>query len=433
MESANGLAGRWHLMSRGKGEGGLSRVPADRSLPLKYWQATIELPGRDGSRRRKFIRSKDKRQALEKLHKAQEQLRARGDLITESVTVEQWFTYWLNEMTGEIRPTTWKGYRSAVVNHIIPSLGPKTRLDRLEATHIRRVAKNLTSEGLSATYALFAHRVMSASFTMAMRERKLTHNPAKMVKAPRKAVADLDVLDLEEVIRFLGYLAEQPGGAMWAFSMLTGARRGETIGLELDRVGDMVDLSWQLQRLIWSHGCDPECGRKRGTDCPDRVMKAPADYEHRHLTGGLYLTRPKSLAGTRIIPLVEPLRSILLRHIDEMPPNKFGLVFARADGMPHDPDQESKNWRTLMREFFGEERKVRLHDLRHGTADLLYLAGVPEDIIIEILGHSTRAMSRGYKSKGNEIRLRQAMQQVSALLVPPTRMLETVESSPQAQ
>lgn len=409
---------------RGKGEGGLSRVPADTNLPLKYWQATIELPPRDGNRRRKYLRSKDKRVVLANLHKAQQELRERGDLITESVTVDEWFTYWLREMTEEVRPTTWKGYRSVVVNHIIPSLGPKTRLDRLDAHHIRRVRKDLEAKGKSATYALNAHRVMSASFAMAMRERKLTHNPAKMVKAPRKAVTKLDVLDLEEVVRFLGYLAEQPNGAMWAFSLLTGARRGETIGMEVDRVGTMLDLSWQMQRLIWSHGCDPDCGRKRGTDCPQRVLKAPKDYEYRPLTGGLYLTRPKSAAGERVIPLVEPLRSILLRHISESEPNRFGLVFVRPDGMPHDPDQESRSWRALMQEFFGEGRSVRLHDLRHTAADLLYLGGVSEDLIIEILGHSTRAMSRGYKSKGNELRLTQAMQQVSALFAPPPRMLE---------
>ena len=29
-------------MPRGKGEGNVSRVPADPTLPLKYWQARIE-------------------------------------------------------------------------------------------------------------------------------------------------------------------------------------------------------------------------------------------------------------------------------------------------------------------------------------------------------------------------------------------------------
>ena len=60
-------------------------------------------------------------------------------------------------------------------------------------------------------------------------------------------------------------------------------------------------------------------------------------------------------------------------------------------------------------------REVKLHGLRHTTADLLYLAGVPEDLITEILGHSTRAMSRAYKSKGNDLRLRQAMATMSAM------------------
>ena len=98
------------------------------------------------------------------------------------------------------------------------------------------------------------------------------------------------------------------------------------------------------------------------------------------------------------------------------PDNKYGLVFAREDGEPRDPIRDSAEWRTLMRSVFGEDRSIRLHDVRHTTVDLLYAAGVPEDIIKDIVGHSTRMQTRRYKTRRQDARLTSAMEALSELL-----------------
>lgn len=61
-------------------------------------------------------------------------------------------------------------------------------------------------------------------------------------------------------------------------------------------------------------------------------------------------------------------------------------------------------------------KHVRLHDLRHTTVDLLYEAHVPEDLIIDIVGHSTRMQSRSYKVRRSDPRLTSAMEALSGLL-----------------
>lgn len=404
---------------RGKGEGAVYRVPKDLSKPLKYWTAVLELPSADGTRRRKVIRRKSKSELLTELGKARADLEKRGDLPTKTTSVEQWFTYWLGQAAKEVRPATMTGYRSTVTNHIIPGLGPKTKLDKITAATVRKVHDRILDKGLTSTYALNAHRIMSASFEVAVKEGRIGRNPAALTAAPRKNVPQLDVLDLPESLALLQYTLEDPERVRWATFLLTAARRGEVLGLERDRIGDVIDLSWQLQRITYSHGCKSKCGFKRGVDCPDRKIVVPADYEYRQVVGGLYWTRPKSRKGWRVIPLVDPLRSILERHLATAPENKFGLVFARPDGRPYDPDQDTAAWRAVMKSQFGDDRSVRLHDLRHTTVDLLYLAGVPEDLIQEIVGHSTRSMSREYKSRGNIERLTRAMEKMSLLFTPP--------------
>lgn len=387
---------------RGKGEGSIFK---DSRSGL--WTGVIELPPLNGERRRKKIRRKNKAELLKAMSQVRSELIRLGDLPTSSQTVEQWFNYWLKQVAKEIRPNTFDGYRRTVENHVIPSIG-KVKLDKLTATHIRRVHDGILDKGLSSTTALLAHRTMSVSFKMAVREGRIGRNPAELTAAPKKARASLEALTLPEALDFLKYALDDvpdynPEGAQWATALLTGARRGEVLGLERDRVTDVLDLSWQLLRLPLS-GVDGK---------PD----VPVDYEYRHLTGGLYLTRPKSSKSWRIIPLLDPLKSILAKHLEETRDNEWGLMFTKS-GRPISPDQASRDWRTALAAS-GIDKDVRLHDVRHTTVDLLYAAGIPEDIIMSIVGHSTRSTTRGYQSAQNRDRLMGAMVQFSALFTPP--------------
>jgi integrase len=387
---------------RGKGEGAVYRVPADRTKPLQYWSGALELPPVDGVRRRKVVRRKNKNQLVTELDRLKKELKQRGDLPTSDQTAEQWFTYWVEQIAAkEVRPNTLRGYRSVVYTHIIPTIG-KVKLEKITAAHVRRVHDRITVEKqLSSTYALLAHRTMAVSFKAAVREGRLSRNPAELTSAPRKSSAARQALDLTEAVNLLKHTRDDPAyGARWATALLTGARQSEVLGLEIDRVTDVIDLSWQLQRL-------------KLTSTPG-VPDVPPDFEYRHIAGGLYFTRPKSSAGWRVIPLVEPLKTILEQHIAAHPPNRWGLVFTR-EGRPADPSKDSLLWATLLEEM-GITKTVTIHDIRHSTVDLLYLAGIPEDLISDIVGHSTRTMTRAYKTRQNRDRLVVAMEQFSELI-----------------
>ena len=388
---------------RPKGEGGVYQ----RADGL--WCASVELPSPDGKRRRKVITRKDKGAVITELRAAKKELEKHGDLATKSFTITEWMEHWLNDIAPQkIRPKTLAGYKTVVTGYIIPLLGKK-RIDKLTAQDVRRLhtimqatPKDPELRGqtdlppgtvmLSSTYTLLAHNALSAALKVAMREGKIHVNPCDMVDRPRPRVTHQKALTLEQAIRLLQHLATRADGPLWATYLLTGARRGEILGLEADRVGESLDLSWQLQRI---------------TD----ISKAPADWEYRHLRSTIYLTRPKSRAGWRIIPLVEPLKSILKLQIGDQ---KDGLVFTR-NGQPWDPDAATEAWTTVLKEA-GLPTDVVLHGLRHGAVDLMFEAGVHEAVIQEIVGHSSRAMTRGYKSKGNTKQLESAMNKMSELL-----------------
>ena len=408
-------------MARGKGEGSVFY-----SNSHQLWEGRIELPHHelkgDGTpkRRWKTIRRKDKAELIRELNKAKRLLETTGDLPTASMTVDKWFDYWVREIAVKTRrPATMNSYRSIITRNILPALGKK-RLEKVTVEDVRRLINNLERNHSAATTIRNTFSVLSAALNDAEAEGRIVRNPCAVIDPPKKSKPVLEVLDRDEVRRILTSL-HGPDKYLWATFMLTGARRGEVIGLEWDRIGDTeIDLSWQLQRIIWSHGCGPRpkvgeaarCGYKRAASCPDKHLELPRDYEHRHIEGGLYWTRPKSSAGWRIIPLVDPLRGWLREWRSLAPSNPHGLVFADGD-RPIDPDDASRIWPDVRKDL-GIRKRVRLHDLRHTAIDMMYEAKAPEADIIRIFGHSTVQMSRSYRSAGNRVREAEAMRSMSA-------------------
>ena len=383
-------------MARGKGEGSIYQNSRGQ------WCASIELPpSADGQRRRKAISSKSKAVVVQKLREIQKDKAVHGDLATRSMSLTAWLTHWLDDAaTANLRPNTVRGYRSVIARQIVPRIGT-VKLDKLTPAMIRSMT-DAVAETSSSTYALNAHNVLSSALKDAVRDGVITRHPMEHMRRPRHQAQEQNALTVDQAIRLLEHVSDQHDGTMWATCLLTGARRNEVLGLEADRVGDSLDLSWQLQRIA-------------------DVDRAPRDYEYREIGGGYYWARPKSPKSWRIIPLVDPLKSILEAWIEQTRPD--GLLFERAPGVPLNPDTVTRRWRqTLIAAGIEatetpEDQRVVLHGTRHTVVDLLYQAGVPEDVIQSIMGHSTRSVTRGYKTTaGQSQRVVDAMESMSRLL-----------------
>ena len=326
--------------------------------------------------------------------------------LLASGSTGEWLRYWFEAIAkADLSPKTAATYSSMIRLHLIPAVGDIPLVD-LTAAHARSLASSVRAKGLSGATALHAHRVLSVALAQAHREGYVHRNVALLTKPPRKAKAAVATMSIADARRVIDGTRHDRLGSRWAAAILTGARQGELLGLELDRVGDTLDLSWQLQRLTWAHGCQPFCGWQRGSDCPGRLVEAPADHERRELTGGLWLTRPKSEAGWRSVPLVEPLRSMIEARVAvaQSEKNPHGLLWTMdtgrrrrdAQGRPIDPSSDSKAWHRML-----EERAVpqlRLHDARHATIDLLYESGASEIVIKDLVGHVRVEVSRSYRT-----------------------------------
>lgn len=338
----------------------------------------------------------------------------------------------------KIAPKTIAAYRTSIEQYIVPAIGA-VHLRSLTPMHVGLVEKFIRDRGLGGASAQQAHRVLSLALRDAVRYEHIPRNVAALVGTPKKKPAQLAVLTADDGARILETVRNERLGSRVAAALLTGARQGELLGLEVDRVTDELDLSWQLKRFSWSHGCRKDdravarCDAKQGSKCPERYLDASEDREYRHLTGGLWLSRPKSAAEWRVVPLVDPLRASVEQRLQvaATEPNPHGLLWTSdpktsrlqgrldLDGSPIDPRDDNRRWRDILTRAGVHD--ARLHDARHTTVDLLYRAGVSEATISDIVGHSTVAMSRAYRSRGDRAAQRAALAAIAQLVGRPSR------------
>lgn len=419
------------MVKRSNGDGSVFFRASDQR-----WCASLSLPSPDGKPRRVTrtvpnVGTPRQQEAAANalLTKLKRERDANGDIPTAILNVEKWARKWFAEIAvKEVRPGTASTYRTNIEQYIIPAIGAR-QLRKLTPDHVRQVDKFIAAKGLTRSRSS-AYQTLSQMLESALREGHVTRNVAELVNRPRTPKAKLTMLTVDHALKILAATTGRPApvavdrlASRWWAALFTGARQGELLGLEWDRVDferGVLDLSWQLQRLAWEHGCGGTCGRKRGTDCPNRKLTSPADWEHRHIIGGLWWSRPKSEKGKRIVPLVSPLREALELRLraSVQEPNPFGLVWTQPNGRPLDPSADNRAWHDVL--MLAGVPDARLHDIRHTTASLLRKAGVPIGTITRIMGHSTAAMSEAYIDYEIDT-LEDGMTRMAALLVAPTR------------
>lgn len=366
------------------------------------WVAGVELPPdpRTGKRRRKYVAAKRKVDAVRKMRAMQAELERTGDLPTANPKLGDYLEGWLKrEVHPQLKPRTAAGYEGYCRRYIIPALGRK-RLDKLTPADVAQMTTAITESGLSSTTALQAHRVLHKALHDAERMGLVSRNVAELATAPRRAVAKVDALTVQQAAAVITH-AEGRDRLRWAVALMLGVRQGEALGLRwehvtLDRdedaqvVGGVVELAWALSRL------------------PARVKALPAGTEGRQVKGALWLLRPKTRGSWRRVPVPGPLARDLADAWDGCE-----WVFHGEDGGPVDPHDDWEAWKVALAR--AGVPPARLHAARHTSSTLLAALGVDEATRMQILGHSSATTTRGYTHADLTL-ARAGMDQYAALL-----------------
>ena len=118
--------------------------------------------------------------------------------------------------------------------------------------------------------------------------------------------------------------------------------------------------------------------------------------------GELRLEQVKTEASVAVLPMPDPLVSILRGHRSRQLEERFtagaqwrdtGLVFTTANGGYIEPRNINRMFHSLCAR--AEVPQLRVHDLRHSCATLLFTMGVSPATVQRILRHSSITVTTG--------------------------------------
>lgn len=278
----------------------------------------------------------------------------------------------LKEQRG-IKHTTATRYRE-LTRRIYPAIG-HIQLNRLQASQLNQLYSDLaqsgmnkyTGEGLSAKTIIEHHRLISAVLENALKEGLVTTNIARRATLPKVQRKEVNYFQPEQVAAIWEALESEPikWRTMIHLFLVTGARRGEVLGLKWDKV-DLPDKRIQICRTIMY--------------TPDR---------------GIYEDTPKTAKSVRNISLPEETVQLLHQYRAWQNGERLrlgeywqdqGFVFCQDDGSPMHPDSVP-NWLSKFSKRHGLPH-INAHAFRHTMASMLYFNGMDSVSISHRLGHA---------------------------------------------
>lgn len=360
------------------------------------WLATLEGGfTASGARKRITVTAKTKPEVLRKLRDKKNEMEREGRTnVKRTTSVARWAETWLEMIQPRVRPSAYETDRAAV-RAIVAAIGA-TKLSDLTPADVRAVAAYLRSHGKSTSTALRYHGSLIRMLKAASLDGYGIPPNVLLAEAPKRAVHDRQALPMADTLKILERVSVMPGGSRWALAFLQGVRQAEALGLTWDQVDldrGVLTVSWQLKSL-----------RYLSPDDHSRGFQMPDGYEARHLVGATHLVRPKSAAGSRVIPLVPWATAALRTWHDSAPENSLGLVWPgnerKGKAWPRNAANDRDEWHDIQAACevaHPSSRPYTVHEIRNTTATLLMELGVPESVRIAIMGHSSIAVTRGYE------------------------------------
>lgn len=367
---------------RDKGTGSITRTDTGK------YRASIELQPdpATGARRRVSATGRTKAEALAKARKKRDEQERDGVYNGRRIpTVSQWCDTWVEDIVRRrSTPKTYETYRYLIDKCIRPSIGA-VKLDRLRGQHIRIMEEYVTGgdpehdvKPRNGTTANAAYRCLRTACKDAVRERVIPDNPIRGLDAPRKANTQIDTLTTEQAARVIREETEPAWHLIWRILFSTGMRLGEVTGItgaelvEQDGI-PCIAVEWQLKQ--WK-SVKSEKDLPRGMEC-------------RRVGNTLWLTRPKTRAGRRIVPLPADVARELVAY---MTVNRGGvgpdeLVFLNKADRPIFPQSLRNAWNKALKR--AGVPHVRVHSARHTAATAMMRLGIGDAAREAIIGHSS--------------------------------------------
>lgn len=352
---------------RGHGEGSIYQRESDGK-----WCTSVDLGRMEGKRRRKVIYGRTRKEVAEKLKVVLREQQQGLPVIVERQTVGQFLERWLEDVARpRLRPKTYHSYAQLVRLHLAPTLGHH-QLSKLAPQQVQAMMNAKLASGLSPRTVQYLRAVLRRAIGQALKWGLVSRNVVLLTDPPRVTRPEIATLTPVQARAFLDAVKGARLESLYAVALALGLRQGEALGLrwqDVDFDGGVLHVRVALQRV-------------RGE--PARLVE------------------PKTRQSRRTLPMPAIIVAQLRAHHDRQltecvtagpawQGEHWGLVFCTATGTPLDARHVVFYFKRQLRHAGLPD--IRFHDLRHSCASLLLAQNVHPRVVMEILGHSTIALT----------------------------------------
>jgi integrase len=293
-----------------------------------------------------------------------------------SATVREFVTRWLGDRKRETTNSTFVVYEASL-NRFLAFLGgdAERELGNVTKTRITDYRNQLADKLATATVNRDV-KIVRSIFRQARQDGYLFQDPAEGVAIIKRRSQNKPrrPLTIEEIQSILS-VADPEWQSLIRFGLFTGQRLADLASLSWDQ----VDLERGELRLVT---------RKTGK----RIMIPIAGPLRTHVESLDAPDRPGVPVHPRAFDILKQYGKVsLLSHqfIDLMA--QVGL----RPGISHQATGTGRDGRR-------KGMDISFHSLRHSAVSLLKDAGVPDAVIMELVGHDSAAMSARYTSVGKD-------------------------------
>ena len=295
---------------------------------------------------------------------------ANGDAIVLSQpdqampTVNLYLTEWLKTYAEpHCKPSTYKGYKRAVDQRLIPAFGDR-QLDCLKRSDVQRLIADLTKQKKSRGTIKNCMVPLKAAYHQAIEEGIVTFNPAarlgRLIQGRQDKRAHIQPLTRDELSTVLKFTEErcQNFHPVLLCAARTGLRLGELIGLQWGDIDFSAGFMEVRRAVVLREETDTKSHKIRRVDMSQQLQAE--------------LRRLKEVRQLEAMAKGEALER---------------WVFLSPKGQRWDDRNLRRTWYECLEK--AEIRHVRFHDLRHTYVSHLIQKGAHPKYIQEQAGHSS--------------------------------------------
>ncbi len=296
-------------------------------------------------------------------------------VITAKVYFIDYIREWLAHKENTIQQSTWEGYESYVNTHIIPYFEPfHLTIDQVTPKHIQDYYDSRLTcgrrdhqvGGLKPASIKKHAPVLNQVFQKAVIDGLIPSNPVSFVPLPKQEKEEPigKFLTDEEANRMLQAFVGHEIQALVYVALYYGLRRSEVVGLKWDAI-DFEKGTLKIQHVVV---------KQKSIIAKDKG---------------------KNFTSRRTYPILPEVRELLLQLKEKQRKGRIdfgsayqetGYVFTWSDGTPYRPDYVTRAFKKVLIKH--NIPIIRLHDIRHSTASILYDKGWEMKDIKEWLGHA---------------------------------------------